>query len=136
MQKAEWDPIINWFNERYSTDLRATDSITPPDISMDVKMNISKYLKSYNLASLHGFVFAVDTLKSIILAFACIDRFITPEKAVLLSRLEEEYQLGHWGRVEWAHDLTQQELQGRLAAAVFFVHCNSFNQLSKQKMSI
>lgn len=60
---------------------------------------------------------------------ACVDRFLDVKKAVLLSRLEEEYQLGHWGRVEWAHDLSQQDLQARLAAVVLFIHCN--NQMSK-----
>jgi ATP synthase F1 complex assembly factor 2 len=58
---------------------------------------------------------------------------LTPEKAVLLSRLEEEFQLGHWGRVEWAHDLSQQDLQARLSAAIFFVHCNSFSHFVKTK---
>lgn len=40
-----------------------------------------------------GFVYAVDTLKSVILAVACVERYISPEKAVHLSRLEEEYQV-------------------------------------------
>lgn len=79
--------------------------------------------------SFSGFVYAVDTLKSVILSLACVDRFLDVKKAVLLSRLEEEYQLGHWGRVEWAHDLSQQDLQARLAAVVLFIHCN--NQMSK-----
>lgn len=38
-------------------------------------------------------MFGVDTTKSVILTLACVERFITPEKAVLLSRLEEEYQV-------------------------------------------
>lgn len=39
-------------------------------------------------------MYAVDTIKSVILTLACAERFIGPEKAVLLSRLEEEYQVG------------------------------------------
>lgn len=70
-------------------------------------------------------MYGVDTLKSVILTMACIERFITPEKAVLLSRLEEEYQAGHWGRVEWAHGLSQQNLQARLSAVVLFVYFNT-----------
>ncbi|XP_037897299.1 uncharacterized protein LOC119642272 [Glossina fuscipes] len=46
------------------------------------------------------------------------------DKAVTLARLEEEYQSKFWGRVEWSHDLNQQESQARLAAAVLFVHLN------------
>lgn len=133
LQSELWDPIINWFNKRYNTDLQKTDDISPPIFPANAKMEISKYLRSHSLDTLHGFQFAVDTLKSVVLAFACIDRFITPEKAVLLSRLEEEYQLGHWGRVEWSHDLSQQDLQARLAAAVFYVHCNSFSHFVQSK---
>jgi ATP synthase mitochondrial F1 complex assembly factor 2 len=81
-----------------------------------------------------GFVYAIDTLKSVVLSFACIDRHLSIEKSVLLSRLEEEFQLGHWGRVEWCHDLGHQDLQARLAAAVLFIHCNSNSTLIKQKM--
>lgn len=66
---------------------------------------------------------------------ACIERFISPEKAVLLSRLEEEYQTGHWGRVEWAHDLNQQDLQARLSAVVLFVYFNSQASSTKLKTS-
>lgn len=134
LQTEQWDPLIDWFNERYNTKLEKTIDISPPVFPANAKMQIASYLKSHSLTSLHGFQFAVETVKSVILAFACIDRTITPQKAVLLSRLEEEYQLGHWGRVEWAHDLCQQDLQSRFAAAVFHIHCNSFSHFTKQKM--
>lgn len=78
-------------------------------------------------------MYGVDTLKSVVLTLACTERFIAPEKAVLLSRLEEEYQTGHWGRVEWAHDLNQQDLQTRLSAVVLFVYFNSQTQSQKLK---
>lgn len=136
LQTEQWDPVIEWFNKRYSTELVKTDDISPPLFPANAKMQLGGYLSSYNLSALHGFQFAVETLKSIILACACIDRFISPEQAVLLSRLEEEYQLGHWGRVEWAHDLNQQDLQARLSAAVFHIHCNSFTYFVKSKMAV
>lgn len=76
----------------------------------------------------------MDSLKSIVLTFACVDRFITSDRAVLLSRLEEEFQLGFWGRVEWAHDLHQLELQTRVSAAILFIYFNSSSYLLKEKM--
>lgn len=133
VQTKEWDPLIQWFNERYSVDMAKNRDIQPVTVSSEIRMNIGKYLMSYNEPSLHAFVFAVDTLKSVMLSFACIDRLVTVEKAVLLSRLEEEFQSGYWGRVEWAHDSAQLELQARLAAAVLFIHFNSSSTLIKQK---
>jgi hypothetical protein len=42
-------------------------------------------------------------------------------------------QSGHWGRVEWAHDLNQQETQARLAAAVIFIQLNSSSTFVQSK---
>ncbi|XP_058819379.1 ATP synthase mitochondrial F1 complex assembly factor 2 [Topomyia yanbarensis] len=133
LQIAEWDPIIDWFNKRFQVQLSATDGLEIPNFAPGTAMNISRYLSSYNEAALHGFMFAVDTIKSLILTCACVDRFISPEKAVLLARLEEEYQQGYWGRVEWAHDVQQLDSQARLSAAMLMVHFNSSNVFVKQK---
>ncbi|KAJ8954377.1 hypothetical protein NQ318_011050, partial [Aromia moschata] len=124
-QTKEWDPVIEWFNKRFNVNLKKSVQMDILPVSDQDKAVISKYLMSYNFAAVNGFVYGVDTLKSVILTIACVERFITPEKAVLLSRLEEEYQTGHWGRVEWAHDLSQQDLQARLAAVVIFIYFNS-----------
>ncbi|XP_075149187.1 ATP synthase mitochondrial F1 complex assembly factor 2 homolog l(2)k14505 [Haematobia irritans] len=136
LQRNEWDPIIEWFNERYGTNLTKTMDITPPNVSAEDKMKISKYLLSHAEEVLHGFVFAIDSLKSVVLAFAAIDQRISVDKAVTLSRLEEEYQLKFWGRVEWAHDLSQQELQARLAASVIFVHLNRSEYFKREKIVV
>ncbi|XP_063914170.1 ATP synthase mitochondrial F1 complex assembly factor 2 [Zophobas morio] len=125
LQEAEWDPVITWFNKRFDVDVVKSKQMDIPPVSQKDKTTLSKHLLSHNFATVCGFVYGVDTLKSVILTLACIERFLTPEKAVLLSRLEEEYQTGHWGRVEWAHDLNQQDLQSRLAAVVLFTYFNS-----------
>ncbi|CAD6999897.1 ATP synthase mitochondrial F1 complex assembly factor 2 [Ceratitis capitata] len=136
LQRNEWDPIINWFNERYGTNLEKTMVMSPPNVTADDKMKVSKYLLSHSEDVLFGFIYAVDTLKSVLLAFATIDQRITVDKAVALARLEEEYQSKFWGRVEWAHDLSQQELQARLAAAVLFVHLNRSEHFVKEKLIV
>ena len=40
-----------------------------------------------------GLEYVITQLKSVILSFGLIDRHLTVEQAVLLSRLEEEYQV-------------------------------------------
>nr|CAI5857812.1 unnamed protein product [Callosobruchus analis] len=125
LQVNEWDPLIEWFNKRFGLHLKKSSQMDVPPVSDQDKSALSKHLMSYNFAAVNGFMYGVDTLKSVVLTLAATERFVTPEKAVLLSRLEEEYQLGHWGRVEWAHDLNQQDLQARLSAVVLFVYFNS-----------
>lgn len=65
LQSEQWDPVLKWFNERYSTNLVKTDDISPPVFPANAKMQIVNYLQSYSLASLHGIQYAVDTLKSV-----------------------------------------------------------------------
>jgi ATP synthase mitochondrial F1 complex assembly factor 2 len=69
LQTEQWDPIIEWFNKRYSTELKKTEDISPPSFPADAKMKIGSYLMSYNLPALHGIQYAVDTLKSV--SFSC-----------------------------------------------------------------
>lgn len=135
-QCAEWDPMIDWFNERYETDVVKSRDIQQPFMSEKAKMIMSRHLLSYNEDALQAYVFAVDTLKSMLLGIACIDKHISVERAVQLARLEEEFQLKFWGRVEWAHDLNQHDLQARVAAAVLFVHFNTNCSSVKEKLPV
>lgn len=83
-----------------------------------------------------GYIFAIEALKSVILGMTCAERHISVEKAVLLSRLEEEYQSGKWGRIEWAHELNQQDSQARVAAGILFIHANSSSCFTKNKSEV
>lgn len=136
LQLQEWQPILNWFCKRYEVKLEATRDISAPTISQETKSVLTKHLLSYNFWAVHGFSFGVEALKSVILTLCCVERHISAERAVLLSRLEEEFQSGHWGRVEWAHDLSQQETQARLAAAVLFIHMNSSSTFVQSKQRL
>lgn len=133
---AEWYPILEWFNERFDADVRKSVDISQPTISSKTRMNISKHLMSYNDAAMQGFMYATDTLKSLVLTLACVDKRISVEKAVALTRLEEEFQLKFWERIEWAHELAQHDTQARLAASILFIHFNSFEHIVKEKMKV
>jgi len=44
---------------------------------------------------------------------------------VLLARLEEDFQSNQWGRVEWSHDISQEDAQARVAAAALLTQLSS-----------
>uniref|UniRef100_T1HZK6 Uncharacterized protein n=4 Tax=Rhodnius TaxID=13248 RepID=T1HZK6_RHOPR len=133
LQQREWDPVISWFCKKYDVDIGPTTDLTGPVVSNETRDIIRKHLLSYNIKAIHGFNLAVESLKSILLTLCCVERRITVDKAVLLSRLEEEYQAGRWGRVEWAHDMSQSDLQSRVAAGIIFVQINSNKGETKSK---
>lgn len=133
LQKEQWDPIIQWFCDRFAVDMMKTESIQEPVISLETKTTLARHLMSYNHSATQGFMYGVDAIKSVILTLAAAERSISIVDAVRLSRLEEDYQTSHWGSVEWFHEQNKQDLQARLSAAILFVHLNSFVVTSQSK---
>nr|XP_033819727.1 ATP synthase mitochondrial F1 complex assembly factor 2 [Geotrypetes seraphini] len=134
LQKNEWDPVINWAEKRYGVSITSSTSIMGPPIPAETKETFMKHLASYNTWSLLGIEYIIVQLKSMVLAMGLIDRYLTVERAVLLSRLEEEYQIQRWGNVEWAHDYDLQELRSRTAAGTLLVHFCSESSTVKHKL--
>ncbi|KAL0273566.1 UNVERIFIED_CONTAM: hypothetical protein PYX00_006205 [Menopon gallinae] len=133
LQKSQWTPIISWFRHKFNVNIDAVQGIAEPVLEPETKEIIEKYLMSYDAWAIHGFKFVIEALKSVILGISCCERFISVEKAVLLSRLEEEYQGKRWGRIEWSHELNQQDLQARVAAGILFIYANSSSAIVKSK---
>ncbi|XP_053367707.1 ATP synthase mitochondrial F1 complex assembly factor 2 [Clarias gariepinus] len=134
LQKNEWDPVMDWIEKRYNVVIGSSSSIMGPQIPEETKETFRQQLNSYNLWSLTGFEYVISQLKSLILSFGLIDRHLTVDHAVLLSRLEEEYQIQRWGNVEWAHDYDMYELRARTAAGALFVHLSSESSTMKKKL--
>ncbi|XP_060116625.1 ATP synthase mitochondrial F1 complex assembly factor 2-like [Heteronotia binoei] len=134
LQKNEWDPVIMWAEKRYDVVIGSSTSILGPTIPQSTKDTFVSHLASYNTWALHGIEYVITQLKSLILSMGLLDKQLTVEQAVLLSRLEEEYQIRRWGSVEWAHDYDAYELRARTAAATLFVHLCSESSTVKHKL--
>ncbi|PIK54925.1 putative ATP synthase mitochondrial F1 complex assembly factor 2-like [Apostichopus japonicus] len=135
LQTNHWDPVIQWFNDRYSADIKPTTAIISPTIAEETLENLKGHLRSHNEWSLVGIESAVHSLKSLILAFALIDRRVDPETALKLSWLELEFQVAKWGRVEWSHDVEFADLKARVSAAGLFIHMVLESTQTIQKMT-
>ncbi|XP_020779928.1 ATP synthase mitochondrial F1 complex assembly factor 2 [Boleophthalmus pectinirostris] len=134
LQINEWDPVLHWIENRYNVTIGSSPSILGPEIPEATKDTFRQQLKSYNFWSLTGLEYVITQLKSVVLALAMIDRHLSVEKAVLLSRLEEEFQIRQWGNVEWAHDYDMYELRARTAAGALFVQLSSETSSVKRKL--
>ncbi|XP_056109000.1 ATP synthase mitochondrial F1 complex assembly factor 2 [Rhinichthys klamathensis goyatoka] len=134
LQTNEWEPVMNWIEQRYNVVIGSSSNIMGPQIPEETKETFRQHLHSYNFWSLTGLEYVITQLKSLILSFGLIDRHLSVEQAVLLSRLEEEYQIQSWGNVEWAHDYDMYELQARTAAGAMFVHLSSESTAVKRKI--
>jgi len=133
IQKKKWSPIINWFNQRYGVSVTPTLDISPPPLSDEDHDRLHKHLMSYNLNAVQGISFGVDAIKSLILGLAVVDRRLTVNQAVELSRLELLYQTDHWGSVEWAHDIEMHDTTSRLAASSIFTYYHCIANTKREK---
>nr|XP_012134815.1 PREDICTED: ATP synthase mitochondrial F1 complex assembly factor 2 isoform X2 [Megachile rotundata] len=117
LQIENWDPLVQWFCDNYNVNMIKTQSIQAPTISQETKHILTRHLMSYNFNAV----------------YAAAERVISIKEAVKQSRLEEDYQTSHWGSVEWFHDQNKYDLQARLAAAILFVHLNSYSVTHQPK---
>ncbi|BFZ02885.1 hypothetical protein BsWGS_05924 [Bradybaena similaris] len=131
-----WDPILEWAAQRYGLEITPTVSMAPPQVSEESKDIIRRHLLSYSDWALFGYHYAVDTVKSLLIIMALVDKHITVETAVDLARLEQQFQANRWGNVEWYHDIEKYELRCRLSAAALFIHWCSESSTVKQKASL
>jgi len=132
-QFAEWQPVIDWFCERYEVDVAPSATLFGSPITPENREKIRRHLLSHNFEAVHGFCFGVDAIKSIILMSAVADGKLTASQAVKLSRLELDYQTDFWGNVEWAHDLELHDTNARVAAAAMFIHFHNTNRTTTKK---
>lgn len=85
--------MVDWFNQRYNVIVEPSSSITGPNLPEQARTVLQKHLHSYDFWTLSGLMFAVETVKSLILATACVDRRLSVEEGVRLASLETEFQV-------------------------------------------
>ncbi|OQR76553.1 ATP synthase mitochondrial F1 complex assembly factor 2-like [Tropilaelaps mercedesae] len=135
LQSSKWDPIVEWFCDKHQIILKPSEDVLSPGIDPVTVLTVYKYLFSYQRTALFGFQFGVECLKSLILTQAAVDRRLTVQEAVELSRLETNFQTAKWGSVEWSHELDNQQVAARLAAAVTFMQLSQEVSTIREKSS-
>jgi len=104
-QAENWDPILTWAAARGVT-LETTltlKAIPQDDASLD---KVAEYASGLDDLSLTLFVHLISTFGSAVLAMAVMESHLTGEAAFELSRLDEIWQIKHWGQVDDAKDRT------------------------------
>ncbi|CAH2067111.1 unnamed protein product, partial [Iphiclides podalirius] len=133
LQEKKWGPVLDWFQKRFGVTQEISRRLEPPPVSNQTRAVLSRHFLSYDFPALNALCFGAEALKSPMLMLACMDRYLEPREAVMLARLEEEYQLLRWGRVPWAHELNQAELTSRVAAALLVIQSSTEKHLETIK---
>ena len=138
LQETKWRPIVDWFNARFNSNLLVQKEIGQLNENVNtVAQNAHKltgkqnefeaYLhKNFDLNTMIAFNYMCECLKSVILAVALLERRVeSVEEACELANLEQAFQFEKWGKVEWYHDINEQELRSRVSAGLLFVYLSN-----------
>ncbi|XP_065827043.1 ATP synthase mitochondrial F1 complex assembly factor 2-like isoform X2 [Oscarella lobularis] len=121
LQEVTWDPLIGWFQNRYGVLLRTTTSLLQASQSNETLDSLRRELFLFTKRQLLGLRFGVFALESLVIMMAVIENRLSVEKAVDAARIETEFQIQHWGNVEWSHSLNKLDTTARLAAAIMYL---------------
>jgi ATP synthase F1 complex assembly factor 2 len=93
MQRKEWDPMLAWFNQRYSCHVEPTAGLELKQQTSESLTSLLRYIEGFDKWAIVGFNYALESCKSLILTCAMFNSKINPWEACNLSRLEARYQV-------------------------------------------
>jgi chaperone required for assembly of F1-ATPase len=96
-QAAEWQPLLDWFRERYDVQLNVTSGIIavaqPADLTPRLE-RVCDGLDAWRLTALHG---ATTNTGSVVIGLALLDGRLDAEAAHRAALLDELHQAERWG---------------------------------------
>ncbi|VDM19145.1 unnamed protein product [Hydatigera taeniaeformis] len=128
-QESQWGMVLDIIESRYHFRPPVTTGFSVTPIAKESRDFISRHLLSFNRWGLT----CVENLKSLWLTLAMVDGFLTAQRAVELSRLEQKFQEGRWGSVEWFHEVDEVEVNKNVAAGLLVILVSHARRSIKQK---
>ena len=95
MQEKEWTPVIEWIND-LGCDFKVSEGFDVPPLTERTKSFLQKRLDAFPDEELEAFCAVSGGCRSVILALAAADGFLTAEQAFDRAILEERYHTLFW----------------------------------------
>lgn len=96
-QAAEWQPLLDWFRDRYDVQMNVTSGIIAVAQPADLVPRLERIcdgLDAWQLTALHG---ATINAGSVVIGLALLDGRLDAEAAHRAAQLDELYQAERWG---------------------------------------
>lgn len=96
-QVAEWQPLLDWFRDRYDVQMNVTSGIIAVSQPAELKPRLERIcdsLDAWRLTALHG---ATTNAGSVVIGLALLDGRLTAEEAHRAALLDELHQAERWG---------------------------------------
>ena len=95
LQQREWQPVIEWVNGSGCA-FKSTTGLDVPLLPDQTKAFLEKRLNALSDEAFYAFCAVSGGCRSVVLALAVLDGFITAERAFELAVLEESFQNKIW----------------------------------------
>ena len=123
-QKKQWDPLLQWFRDRYGCQFRTTLEFETPEQdakTVEIQQSLLESLTPWQLAALDSLT---TVTKSFLISWALITDRLSINQAFEAARLEENFQMRQYGQVEgiYGHGIEMEFTRMTLAAAKTWVN--------------
>ncbi len=122
-QAQAWDPLLDWAATALGAKLRTTQGIMPAPQPPESLARLAKAVHALTPFQLAAFHDLVALSGSLVLALATAGRRLDAETAWTLSRIDEDWQIAHWGADEEAAEHAALKRADFLTADRFFALC-------------
>jgi ATP synthase F1 complex assembly factor 2 len=99
-QRRQWDPLLTWFRQRYDCPLTTTLEIETPqqhEHTVRTQQHLLHCLNGWQLAVLDNLC---TVTKSFVISWSLLAERLTVAQAFEAARLEENWQMRAYGKVE------------------------------------
>jgi chaperone required for assembly of F1-ATPase len=119
-QEAQWQPLLDWLEDRHAARLEATQGIVPkaqPAGSIEALRAVVEGHDDWHFAALYS---ATTAAGSLVIGLALLDERLTADEAFELSQLDESFQIEQWGKDHEA-EARREAIRAELHAAAEFL---------------
>ncbi len=96
-QSKHWQPLVDWFNMEFDTQLVVTTGILHVPQNREVANKLDEKFAKYSDFQITGLHELATITKSITIALAVVQGRITTEQAWQAAHVDEDHQAGRWG---------------------------------------
>ncbi|VAV86873.1 hypothetical protein MNBD_ALPHA06-1547 [hydrothermal vent metagenome] len=120
LQAQKWDKWLDWTADIFGARLGVTTNLRTPSMPLAALENMRNTALEMHAFTLTPLVHVSAMLASAVLGFALVKGELDADEAFVLSRIEEDWQIGQWGEDEEAK-IRADALLVSLRASVAFM---------------
>jgi len=97
LQKALWDPLLDWMYDRYGVTLKTTEGILPIAQPGETLGKLAEFVAAMDAWRLGAFQSATASSGSFVIGLALVEGRIDADEAFAAAELDSGFEIDRWG---------------------------------------